>query len=271
MFFCNSRFITTSKVVNKRVLASIKLNKKSLDKSRNILLNSADSWRKKIYFPNMLSKNSFSWLFKTKFLLFVLNNTCSAPKPMTTPLLKNSVRLYFKNVHSRYSDLFVILCYKNYFLYFPISVPQTIVEKSLLSISKSNCGVQVRDSLLFWINFGLLNIVKCWFSSIEKSLYNYVFLKLRYKGKNHRWHRKKKSLVLRFGHSHLISLKKPTSVFLKKKGRMKIIFFGTNVELLYFFLRSVVNWKPANVYTGRGLRISRQRILRKSGKVSIYR
>lgn len=262
---------TTVKTVNNLVIKSIKSHSKHLDKKRNIFLNRADSWRKKIHFPNMLSKNSFSWLFKSKFCLFVLYNNYKVCNPSTSPLLKNNVKIVVDAAVIEYTTLFVILTHNNYFLYFPISVPSNLITKNFLFIDKNNSGLHLSSFFFFWINFGLLNIVKRWFSSIEKSLYNYVFLKLRYKGKNHRWHRRKKSLVLRFGHSHLISLKKPTSVFLKKKGRMKILFFGTNIVLLYFFLRNIVNWKPANVYTGRGLRISRQKILRKSGKVSIYR
>lgn len=262
---------TTVKIVNKLVIKSIKSHSKHLDKKRNTLLNRADSWRKKIHFPNMLSKNSFSWLFKSKFSLFILHNNCKMRNLDILPLLQNNVKMFVDAVAVEYITLFVVLAHNNYFLYFPISVPSTLIIKNFLFIDKNSSGLHLSNFFFFWINFGLLNIVKRWFSSIEKSLYNYVFLKLRYKGKNHRWHRRKKSLVLRFGHSHLISLKKPTSVFLKKKGRMKILFFGTNIVLLYFFLRNIVNWKPANVYTGRGLRISRQKILRKSGKVSIYR
>jgi ribosomal protein L6P/L9E len=114
-------------------------------------------------------------------------------------------------------------------------------------------------------------LIYSWFDKICKNIYNFSFLKFKYKGKNYRWHRKKKGLVLRFGHSHLIYSKKPSTVFLKKKGRMKIIFFGTNVILIRLFLKNLIFWKPSNVYTGRGLRISRQRLLRKSGKVSAYR
>lgn len=269
MFF--SRSYTVVKVITSGTIASVKLHSKHLDKKRNVFLNKADSWRKKIHFPNMLSKNSFSWSFKSKFCLFILYNNCKATSSTFLPFITNNVKIVINSIDIKYATLFIALTHNNYFLYFPINLPVSCITKNFLFVDKSNSSLGLSDSLFFWINFGLLNVVKSWFSSIEKSVYNYVFLKLRYKGKNHRWHRKKKSLVLRFGHSHLISLKKPMSVFLKKKGRMKILFFGTNIVLLYFFLRNIVNWKPANVYTGRGLRISRQKILRKSGKVSIYR
>lgn len=269
MFFFDTN--QTSKTIDKRVLHSIKSNKKHMDKRRSFLANGADSWRKKVHFPNMLSKNSFSWLFGTKFSMFVLNSCFGVVQSLFVPFLKNSAILHLNNKLLGYNLMFIILIYKNYFLYFPVSIPNLFIEKSFLRLNKNNSSLAIYNFFFFWVNFGLLDMVKRWFSRIEKSVYCYIFLKLRYKGKNHRWHRRKKGLVLRFGHSHLISLKKPTSVFLKKKGRMKILFFGTNIELLYFFLRNIVNWKPANVYTGRGLRISRQKILRKSGKVSIYR
>ena len=52
---------------------------------------------------------------------------------------------------------------------------------------------------------------------------------------------------------------------------MKIIFYGSNYYSLRFFLAGIVSWRPMNIYHGRGLRLARQRVARKSGKVSAYR
>lgn len=96
-------------------------------------------------------------------------------------------------------------------------------------------------------------------------------LKLKYKGKSFRWHRRKSSLLLRFGHSHLVKMSPGPSIRWRKKGRMKMIFFGTNAWSLRRFLQNVVRWRPMNIYHGRGLRLTRQKVWRKSGKVSAYR
>jgi ribosomal protein L6P/L9E len=50
-----------------------------------------------------------------------------------------------------------------------------------------------------------------------------------------------------------------------------MIFFSSNVAVLKNFLTGVVSWREPNRYHSRGLRLSRQRIVRKAGKVSAYR
>jgi hypothetical protein len=52
---------------------------------------------------------------------------------------------------------------------------------------------------------------------------------------------------------------------------MKIIFYGSNFYTLRSFLSGVISWRPMNIYHGRGLRLARQRVVRKAGKVSAYR
>jgi len=96
-------------------------------------------------------------------------------------------------------------------------------------------------------------------------------LKVRFKGKSFKWHRRKNSLMLRFGHSHLVALSPYPGIRWKRFGRMKIILFGSNWWDLIEFAQAVCWWRPVNVYHGRGIRLKRQSILRKAGKVSAYR
>ena len=48
-----------------------------------------------------------------------------------------------------------------------------------------------------------------WFRFALRGLSCLVSLKLRFKGKSFRWHRRRSSLVLRFGHSHLVACQPP--------------------------------------------------------------
>lgn len=50
-----------------------------------------------------------------------------------------------------------------------------------------------------------------------------------------------------------------------------MVFFHSNLAVLRNFLLSVVQWREPNRYHSRGLRLSRQIITRKAGKVSAYR
>lgn len=51
---------------------------------------------------------------------------------------------------------------------------------------------------------GLFTRVGPWLRLIRHAVGRLTVLKMRYKGKSFRWHRRKRSLVLRFGHSHLV-------------------------------------------------------------------
>jgi ribosomal protein L6P/L9E len=100
----------------------------------------------------------------------------------------------------------------------------------------------------------------------------WVLAKLRYKGKSFRWYKKRGALILRFGHSHLVaSVPAHRNIWWRRRGRMKIIFYGSNYYALRAYLVALVAWRPMNIYHGRGLRLSRQRVVRKAGKVSAYR
>ncbi len=63
----------------------------------------------------------------------------------------------------------------------------------------------------------------------------------------------------------------PIFFFSFKKGKMKLIFFGTTQHYLKTFLMGLITIKPMNIYHGRGLRFAKQFVFRKFGKVSTYR
>jgi ribosomal protein L6P/L9E len=110
-----------------------------------------------------------------------------------------------------------------------------------------------------------------WFYSALRGVTGLVSLKLKFKGKSFRWHRRRKALVLRFGHSHLVTCQPPRDTVWKRSGKTKMLFFNSNLALLREYLTSVVAWREPNRYHSRGLRLARQRIVRKAGKVSAYR
>lgn len=110
-----------------------------------------------------------------------------------------------------------------------------------------------------------------WLSAALRGLTGLVSLKLRFKGKSFRWHRRRGALVLRFGHSHLVACPPPQHTKWRKGSKTKLLFFNSNLTVLRAFLTGVVAWREPNRYHSRGLRLSRQRIVRKAGKVSAYR
>lgn len=57
----------------------------------------------------------------------------------------------------------------------------------------------------------------------------------------------------------------------KKKGRMRLIVFGSSLFDLSFWVAEAKRWRPMNAYHGRGLRFGKQVFFKKPGKVSAYR
>lgn len=54
-------------------------------------------------------------------------------------------------------------------------------------------------------------------------------LKLRYKGKSFKWHRRRGALLLRFGHAHLVHVRAFPGLRWRRFGRMKIMLYGTSL------------------------------------------
>lgn len=57
--------------------------------------------------------------------------------------------------------------------------------------------------------YGFNRSQSSWLRSALRGLGCLVSLKLRFKGKSFRWHRRRGALVLRFGHSHLVACRPP--------------------------------------------------------------
>lgn len=237
-----------------RVKKLFKLKKKKSFK----IINRMDRSRFSVKFTNRNSLGFLFTQFNIDFKVILFYNA---------QIGQGATQDYVKSIKSEFSLCYAYMYSRNYFLWIPLLLP----KRNLFFFNKNANCLSFSKHYSFLLDFGLLFIIQKWLKSVVKGIFKFIFIKFRYKGKNYRWHRRKRGLVIRFGHSHLISIKKPISVFLKKKGRMRMIFFGTNLSLIRNYLKRLIIWKPLNVYTARGLRLSRQTVLRKSGKVSAYR
>ena len=96
-------------------------------------------------------------------------------------------------------------------------------------------------------------------------------LKIRFQGKGYYMYKNKRNTIApQFGYAHRVYVyaQAVSVLFLSKT---KILLFGlskTDIRKVAFRLKLV---KPINIFTGRGIRFSRQIIYRKTGKVSSYR
>lgn len=114
---------------------------------------------------------------------------------------------------------------------------------------------------LFWDYFKIL------FFSFSKIF----FKKLKFKGKGYYIYKNiRNTIALQFGYSHMMYI---YSFFVTVKFITKttILMFGTNYTSILKKSYSLFDIKKINIFTGKGIRFSRQIIYKKTGKVSSYR
>jgi hypothetical protein len=108
-------------------------------------------------------------------------------------------------------------------------------------------------------------------SKFYKSLLKPSFQKLTFKGKGYYIYKNYRNTITpQFGYSHRLYLYTYyiNVVFLSKTS---LIVFGLNSNHVNLVSMYIKNWRSINIFTGRGVRFSRQILYKKSGKVSTYR
>ena len=195
----------------------------------------------------------------------------------TSFLLKNNISFYFYKVNfylpfnwnfllinkNKNKNIMYIYIYNlNYFFILPIT-------KKFLSVKYDTQINSLLFQFLFKNNFYNLfwNSFKILFYSFSKIFYK----KLKFKGKGYYIYKNNRNTIaLQFGYSHLYYL---YSFFVTVKFLTKtsILMFGINNNDLTKSTNYLYNIKKINIFTGKGIRFSRQIIYRKTGKVSSYR
>ena len=103
------------------------------------------------------------------------------------------------------------------------------------------------------------------------SFFRIFFNKLKIVGKGYYIYKNFRNTVTpTFGHAHRLYF---YSYFLSVKflSKTTIFIFGLSVRDVYLKSYEIQHSKPMNVFTGRGVRFTRQIVYRKVGKVSSYR
>ena len=132
-----------------------------------------------------------------------------------------------------------------------------------LKINKNLNNIEYKNKNLN-NNFYYLN--NNFYKFLEK-LNKYYFLKIKFKGKGYKigFYKKVKIINFYFGKSHksIISHK---NIKIKKLGKYKFVIMKNNINELKKIGYKITNIKKINEYTNRGLRLSRQIILKRKGK-----
>lgn len=205
----------------------------------------------KKFFKNKIQKNSL--LLKKNFNQNFLNVNLFVPFNWNFIIIKkklftNFIYLYIYNV--------------TYFFVLPVTKTSLFLKYDY----KTNF---LNFKFLFANNFYPLFIkfYKTTFYSFSKLFY----VKIKFKGKGYYIYKNfRNTIASQFGYSHLYYL---YSFFVTVKflSKTSILIFGINLNDLYSISYKLYNIRPINVFTGKGIRFSRQIIYRKTGKISSYR
>jgi len=140
-------------------------------------------------------------------------------------------------------------------------------ENSVIKFDKNTNSLLLEKNWLNEHNNKFSNFI----NNLLKSWDFYFFSKIKFKGKGFRIRFLKKNKLVKFffGRSHktFIFFKK---IFLKKISKYKFILKSINKSKISVNSEMTRGIKPLNVYTLRGLRISRQIIFKRKGKKGTY-
>ena len=97
------------------------------------------------------------------------------------------------------------------------------------------------------------------------------FQKIKFQGKGYYVYKTVRNTIApQFGYAHRIYVY-AQAVSVKFLSKTKIMVFGLSKLDVIAISNSIKAVKPINIFTGRGVRFSRQVVYRKTGKVSSYR
>lgn len=148
------------------------------------------------------------------------------------------------------------------------------LNKSILSINilAKNLNLFPTLAIAHFANRNRFNKISKKISKFLNSWDSYYFSKIKFKGKVYKISKyRNNNLKLSFGRCHK-NMMVVRSLFLRKKKKIKTkcMLFGTNKASLDFSKSLLVNVRPINMFTQRGLRLARQIVYRKIGKKSSY-
>jgi hypothetical protein len=217
-------------------------------------------------------------LFRQKNSILFLNRKKHPNSSINKMVLTNSPQTkhnYFTNIYiiptgwdiiimQNYSKkcIYVVLYSSTYFFKIPVYSMSNVFKFDLLT------------NQLFIQNLFINNFVVTYYKML-KSFYGILlkpfFTKITFKGKGYYIFKNYRNTITpQFGYSHRLYLY-AFYVYVVFLSKTSLIVFGLNRKHVTNLSKSIFTWRPINIFTGRGVRFSRQIIYKKSGKVSSYR
>jgi ribosomal protein L6P/L9E len=177
---------------------------------------------------------------------------------MKLNLIKLFLPLNFNFLIIKKFNKIILIIFNNLF-----NIKLLFKKKNNLKINKNINTILYKNYSLNKNNFYLKNN----FYKFLNKLNFYFFSKIKFKGKGYKigFYKKKKIINFYFGKSHK-SILICNNVKLKKLGKYKFIVYNNNLNILKKIIYKIIKIKKINEYTNRGLRSSRQLIIKRKGK-----
>lgn len=196
---------------------------------------------------NPLKQSSNNKFFtKTKLINFIIPNNWN-----TLILYNNYLGVYQIFIYSKTYYTKTIIFEKNPLLHYDFNTKQLLLTTSFLNNYK-------------YLYYNLL-------TTLHLNILKPVFTKLKFKGKGYYIYKNYRNTITpQFGYSHRLYL---YSFYTNVKflNKTTLICFGLNLYNVKKTSSIIFSWRPVNIFTGRGVRFSKQIIYKKSGKISSYR
>ena len=153
----------------------------------------------------------------------------------------------------------IYMLHKTYFFFLPLPLTINCIHHNSFS------RVWVLDSVYF---HSFTRVYWFWVKKIFAIFTNMVFKKLRFRAKGYYIFRSRRNtLAFRFNYAHRVYVY-ISSVSLKFLSKTSILMFGLNIDDINKKALEVKTLRPINIFTGKGVRFTKQIIYRKTGKVS---
>jgi len=142
-------------------------------------------------------------------------------------------------------------------------------------LDHSSHDFNYRSSGLVEILFSRFNrFLMLFLSNVKQLLFLFnvpVFKKIKFRGKGYYIYKNHRNTIApQFGYSHRIYVYSYFNV-VRFLSKVKVFIFGLCKSDVFLTSREIRSKRPINIFTGRGVRFSRQIIYKKVGKVSSYR
>lgn len=157
-----------------------------------------------------------------------------------------NVQAFNTSIFKKKTGLYMYIYNNNYYCIIKVLKPIQIINNTFIKITDGSEKIQNK------INFFL------------KQFYICSFTKIKFTGKGYKIKKNKpQGLVMLFNRSHTTTLWW-NGIFLKKLKKYKLYLKYTHKNAN--IIQTIINVRPINIFTKKGLRVARQVLKKKKGK-----